>query len=218
MHISCAGVIYSMGIDWSKIYTINESNNGKAGKAFENLALEYLQETFSDFEWLPTKASWDNNLDMFHTYQDGYESWAEAKYRKDSDNVGKKDLDPTILSGLIKEKIKLILYITNGTIAPHNFNRITYGARIKNISISCINRNQLESWLYENPDKYIKYFGGALPETVPPQEYVNVKDVSFYSVNSIDFGTNKLHEKLDLKQEYIMCIILSASKKRTFIY
>lgn len=202
-----------MGIDWSKIYTINESNNGKAGKAFENLALEYLQETFSDFEWLPTKASWDNNLDMFHTYQDGYESWAEAKYRKDSDNVGKKDLDPTILSGLIKEKIKLILYITNGTIAPHNFNRITYGARIKNISISCINRNQLESWLYENPDKYIKYFGGALPETVSPQEYVNVKDVSFYSVNSIDFGTNKLHEKLDLKQEYIMCIILSASKK-----
>lgn len=202
-----------MSIDWSKIYTLNESNNGKAGKAFENLALEYLQETFSDFDWIPTKASWDNNLDMFHTYQDGYESWAEAKYRKDSDNVGKKDLDPTILSVLIKEKIKLILYITNGTIAPHNLNRITYGARIKNISVSCINRSQLESWLYENPDKYKKYFGDLLPETDHSQEYVNVKDVSFYSVNSIDFGANKLHEKLDLKQEYIMCITLSASKK-----
>lgn len=203
-----------MSIDWSIIYTLNDSNNGKAGKAFERLALEYLQETFSDFDWLPTKASWDNNLDMFHTYQNGYENWAEAKYRKDSDNVGKKDLDPTILSGLIKEKIKLILYITNGTIAPHNLNRITYGARIKNISVSYINRSQLESWLYENPDKYQKYFCSSLPpKTDRLQEYVNVKDISFYSVNSIDFGANKLHKTLDLKQEYIMCIVLSASDK-----
>ena len=147
-----------MSIDWSKLYTLNESNNGKAGKAFEKLALDYLGEVFQDFDWIPTKASWDNNLDMFHTYQDGYESWAEAKYRKDSDNVGKKDLDPTILSGLIKEKLKLILFITNGTIATHNLNRITYGARIKNISVSCINRSQLESWLYENPNKYKDFF------------------------------------------------------------
>lgn len=204
---------YYMSIDWSKIYTLNESNNGKAGKAFEKLALEYLKETFSDFNWLPTKASWDNNLDIFHTYKDGYENWAEAKYRKDSDNVGKKDLDPTILSGLIKEKIRLILYITNGTIAPHNLNRITYGARIKNISVSCINRSQLESWLYENPDKYETFFGEPLPEAAHPREYVNIKDIAFYAVNSLDFGANKLYEKLDLKQEYIMCIVLSASEK-----
>lgn len=202
-----------MSIDWSEIYKLNDSNNGKAGRAFENLVLEYLQETFSDFDWLPTKASWDNNLDMFHAYQDGHENWAEAKYRKDSDNVGKKDLDPTILSGLIKEKIKLILYITNGTITPHNLNRITYGARIKNISVSCINRSQLESWLYENPEIYKKYFGGTISETDHTREFVNIKDISFYAVNSIDFGANKLHKKLDLKQEYIMCINLSASVK-----
>lgn len=201
-----------MGIDWSKIYTLNGSNNGKAGKVFEKLALEYLQEAFSDFVWIPTKASWDNNLDMYHTYQDGYENWAEAKYRKDSDNVGKKDLDPTILSGLIQEKIKLILYITNGTIAPHNLNRITYGARIKDIAVSCINRSQLESWLYENPDRYEVYFGEKLFGSDYQQTYVNIKDISFYSVNSIDFGTNMLHKKLDLNQEYIMCITISASR------
>lgn len=202
-----------MSVDWSKIYTLNESNNGKAGKAFEDLALEYLQETFSDFDWHRTKASWDNNVDMFHTYQDGYENWAEAKYRKDSNNVGKKDLDPTILSGLIKEKIKLILYISNGTIAPHNLNRISYGARIKNISVSCIDRRQLESWLYENPDKYKKYFGDSLPENTQSCAYVNIKGVSFYAVNSIDFGANQIHNELNLKQEYIMCITISASKK-----
>ena len=202
-----------MSIDWSIIYTLNKCNNGKAGKVFEKLALEYLKETFSDFDWIPTKASWDNNLDIFHTHQDGYESWAEAKYRKDSDNVGKKDLDPTILSGLIKEKVKLILYITNGSIAPHNLNRITYGARIKNISVSCIDRSQLESWLYENPDKYKYFFGRELVTTDYKPKYVNIKDISFYSVNSIDFGANKLHRELYLGQEYIMCITISASKK-----
>lgn len=200
-----------MSIDWSKLYTLNESNNGKAGKAFEKLALAYLTEVFQDFDWIPTKASWDNNLDMFHTYQDGYESWAEAKYRKDSDNVGKKDLDPTILSGLIKEKLKLILFITNGTIAAHNLNRITYGARIKNISVSYITRSQLESWLYENPKKYEDFFGGFHFEKCQSLEYVNIKDISFYSVNSINFGANKLHEKLDANQEYILSITLSAS-------
>lgn len=200
-----------MSIDWSKLYTLNESNNGKAGKAFEKLALDYLREVFQDFDWISTKASWDNNLDMFHTYQDGYESWAEAKYRKDSDNVGKKDLDPTILSGLIKEKLKLILFITNGTIAPHNLSRITYGARIKNISVSCINRSQLESWLYEKPNKYKDFFGSVLSESCQSLEYVNIKDISFYSVNSINFGANKLHNKLDLNQEYILSITLSAS-------
>lgn len=202
-----------MSIDWSKLYTLNESNNGKAGRAFEKLALEYLKEAFQDFDWIPTKASWDNNLDMFHTYQDGYESWAEAKYRKDADNVGKKDLDPTILSGLIKEKLKLILFITNGTIAPHNLNRITYGARIKNISVSCINRSQLESWLYENPNRYEVYFGSVLSENCQSLEYVNIKDISFYSVNSINFGANKLHEQLDTNQEYILSITLSASTR-----
>lgn len=200
-----------MSIDWSKLYTLNESNNGKAGKAFEKLALDYLGEVFQDFDWIPTKASWDNNLDMFHTYQDGYESWAEAKYRKDSDNVGKKDLDPTILSGLIKEKLKLILFITNGTIATHNLNRITYGARIKNISVSCINRSQLESWLYENPNKYKDFFGSVLSENCQSLEYVNIKDISFYSVDSINFGANKLHNELDLNQEYILSVTLSAS-------
>lgn len=213
MCFSCVRGKYYMSIDWSDIYTLNGSNNGKAGKAFEELALEYLQEVFSDFEWHPTKASWDNNLDMFHTYQDGFENWAEAKYRKDSDNVGKKDLDPTILSGLIKEKVKLILYITNGTIASHNLNRITYAARIKNISVSCIDRSQLESWLYENPDKYKKFFRANPPKTDPSKKYINIKDISFYSVDSIDFGANKLHKKLNLKKEYIMCITLSASEK-----
>ncbi|MDE6419368.1 MAG: hypothetical protein K2K87_02440, partial [Lachnospiraceae bacterium] len=103
-------------LNWEKIYELNNKNNKKAGTYFEKLILAYLSCVYSKYSWKNTKSSWDGNKDFISLILDNI--WAEAKYKKDSSALEKKDVDLTILSGFLDGKIKLVFIITNGYVPP----------------------------------------------------------------------------------------------------
>jgi hypothetical protein len=207
------GVFYFMPIDWSLLYT-KGGNNNKAGKLFEKLALKYVQSVYPQYTWEPTNESWDGNRDFYFADKED-RGWGEAKYRKNSDEVTKKDLDPTIVSGWLDGKVKLILFITNGYISQNNIERIAYAARIQNIKVGCIFQEQLEHWLILNPNIYKEFFSKPLKATAKTDATI-IKEISFYNPYSSDFNPFGKSHELRIGNEYILNITIS-SNTRTYL-
>ncbi|MFR1599539.1 MAG: hypothetical protein ACLSUR_17195, partial [Coprobacillus cateniformis] len=157
-----------MGINWEIL--IKKFGLNEATTKFEQLSLYYVQDTYREYNWILTQETHDNNRDIHLKEYEDYEKkksedkpdfsdkWAEAKYKKNSVSLRKKDLDPTILSGLIDGEVELIIFITNGNIPTSLLYRNMIGADIKNIKISYVIGRQLEDWLYLNPQIYFKIF------------------------------------------------------------
>lgn len=178
-------------INWETLYI--KFGQSKASKKFEDMALDYVRETYAEYSWIPTPRTRDGNRD-FHTLQNELLNiWGEAKYKKNSTALTRKDLDPTILSGLIDGTVKLIIFVTNGRIPDELIDRMLLGAKMKDIKLSFILEHQLSDWLFLNPQKYLLYFEEEL--RIPIKQYrseqsVELKKVSFFEMVSIDFAPN----------------------------
>ena len=79
-------------IDWKLI------NN----KTFEDIAYDYISDTYSDLKWTPTKATRDGNKDGHATINNPIgvtiKYWYEAKYSINTDkSIPKSHLDSTLV-------------------------------------------------------------------------------------------------------------------------
>ena len=83
-------------IDWKLI------NN----KTFEDIAYDYISDTYSDLKWTPTKATRDGNKDGHATINNPIgvtiKYWYEAKYSINTDkSIPKSHLDSTLVYCII---------------------------------------------------------------------------------------------------------------------
>ena len=172
-------------LDWKKLYLLNDENNKLAGTAFEKLVLNYLSSVYRKYSWENTKSSWDNNRDFISMVLDNI--WGEAKYKKDSSSLGKKDIDPTMMSGFLDGKIELVFIITNGQIPSTINTRINEIGRKCGFTVVCITQIQLEYWLIAHPEQYLNFFGEPL---------LDVSQTAAFSIENV-----RLENQLDVNFE-----------------
>ena len=103
-------------INWKLLY--DKFGRLNAAKKFEDLALDYVCDVYNEYTWKPTQRTRDGNRDFHNLEEDLLKIWGEAKYKKDSISLTRKDLDPTILSGLIDGHVELSV--------PLQINRLLY--------------------------------------------------------------------------------------------
>lgn len=199
-----------MSIKWEKIYDMCGKNNQLSGMKFEEIVLEYLQKYYPKYQWENTKPSWDNNRDFISLILDNI--WAEAKYKKDCSALKKRDIDLTMMSGLLNGNVEIIIFITNGYFPQTIMERIKQANNMFFLNIICITRRQLEYWLMLYPDRYEYYFDEVFEfrAVLPPVALIKSIDIVDYS-NS---NNNILATKYELieKHFYIMNITFEANE------
>ncbi|MCM1212489.1 MAG: hypothetical protein NC318_12905 [Blautia sp.] len=194
-------------INWELLY--NKFGKNKSAEKFEDMALDYVRDMYSEYIWKPTGRTRDGNRD-FHNLEDKLlKIWGEAKYKKNSTSLTRKDLDPTILSGLIDGTVSLIIFVTNGKIPDSLIARMTLGANMKGIKLSFVNGTQLSDWLILNPPKYELYFEEKLQENeFKNEQIIEFRKVSFYEPISLDFKPNFDKVIMNVNDTFILnCLI-----------
>ena len=141
-------------INWGKI----------SSSTFEKIAYEYISNKYPKLTWESTKATRDGNKDGESHYiaplNITIKYWYEAKYSKAiNKSIPKSHLDSTLVSCLLDGKVVLIAFITNAYISDDYRRRADiFSKQRDNLRIIYINGEDIEEWLYENPDIEIKYF------------------------------------------------------------
>lgn len=199
-------------VDWESLY--NKYGQKKSAEKFEDMALEYVKDIYSEYTWKATGRTRDGNRDFHNLENDLLSIWGEAKYKKSSISLTRKDLDPTILSGLIDGTVELIIFVTNGKIPDPLVTRMVLGANMKGIKISFVTGIQLSDWLILNPDKYKTYFGETYEKNIVQYEQlVEFRKVSFYEPISLDFSPNFNKISMQIDDTFILsCLIMSTKK------
>lgn len=194
-------------INWELLYT--KFGRKKSAEKFEDMALDYVREAYSEYTWEPTGRTRDGNRD-FHTLEDKLLNiWGEAKFKKDSISLTRKDLDPTILSGLIDGTVTLIVFVTNGKIPDSLITRMSLGANMKGMKVSFVTGKQLSDWLILNPTKFKTYFEEELQKNeFEREELVEFRKVFFYEPISLDFRPNFDKVSMNVNDTFILnCLI-----------
>ncbi len=202
-------------INWELLY--NKFGKNKSAAKFEDMALDYVSDVYSEYKWEPTKRTRDGNRD-FHNLEDKLLNiWGEAKYKKNSISLTRKDLDPTILSGLMDGRVELIIFVTNGKIPESLITRMTLGANMRGIKISFVTGKQLSDWLILNPEKYKYYFEEELEENeFISEQLVEFKQIFFYEPLSLDFKPNFDKISMNVDDTFILNCVIFNSQAGTF--
>lgn len=148
-----------MKINW------NEIKDG--AKGFEKLALEYVKDKFSNPTWKKTKETRDGNKDAI-AYVFGYKSdnnpreqwWMEAKYSSKHENLTRYRLDSTIVSALLENNIKKVIFVTNIIIKSKTIMDIKT-ALINSTSCESVDfcsKYAIEHWLCSDLNRYKEFF------------------------------------------------------------
>ena len=141
-------------IEWNKI----------DNKKFENLAYNYITSKYPELQWSSTQRTRDGNRDGNAQYSAPIgvtiKYWYEAKYSKNTNkSIPKSHLDSTLVSCLLDGKVVLLAFITNAYISEDYRRRAdTFARQSDNLKILYINGEELENWLYNNPEIELEYF------------------------------------------------------------
>lgn len=191
-----------------------------ASKKFEELALMYVEDVYPQYEWEATPLKGDGNRDVQLVPKDeiDYDIWAEAKFRnsgkKQDENLRsleRKDLDSTVLSGLICGHVRMIIFISNAKLPSSVMNRAMLGAKIRGIDVTAVLSPQLENWLIKNPEKYKIIFEEDLCPDIAERILYDIESANIYDPISTDF--NPLNKKKDflINEFAILNIIINSS-------
>lgn len=195
-------------LNWAKIYELNDNNNKKAGTAFEKLVLNYLSCVYSQYSWKNTQSSWDNNRDFISLILDNI--WGEAKYKKNSSSLEKKDVDPTMISGFLNGKIELVFIITNGQI-PHTIStRINETGKKCGFTVVCITQIQLEYWLIAHPEQYKIFFRETLPD-VCQVAAISIENVRLENQLETNFESSYIQPEFIVNSICSLCVTFSCN-------
>lgn len=197
-------------IDWEKLYNKKGKNNKLVGSFFEELALTYLSSTYKQYSWKATKSSWDGNRDFTTLILDNI--WGEAKYKKDSSALRRQDVDPTMLSGFLDGKVKLVFMITNGTIPQTINDRMNEIGRRCGFKVVGITQTQLEYWLIIHPKEYKHFFDEDLCVSYS-KEAVSIENVNLNNRLDNHFENSYIEPEYICEDIYNLSITLSCNAK-----
>lgn len=195
-------------LDWEKIYLLNDKNNKRTGTVFEKLVLNYLSSVYRKYSWKNTQSSWDNNRDFISLILDNI--WGEAKYKKDSSSLGKKDIDPTMMSGFLDGKIELVFIITNGQIPSTINTRINEIGKKCGFTVVCITQIQLEYWLVAHPEQYFDFFGEPLPD-VSQTAVFSIENVTLENQLDVNFESSYIQPEFIVDSICNLCVTFSCN-------
>lgn len=195
-------------LNWEKIYELNDYNNKKAGTTFEKLVLNYLSCVYRKYSWENTQSSWDNNRDFISLVLDNI--WGEAKYKKNSSSLEKKDVDPTMISGFLDGRIELVFIITNGKIPQTISERINETGKKCGFTIVCITQAQLEYWLIAHPEQYKIFFEESLPD-ICQMEAVSIENVRLENTLESNFESSYIQPEFIVNSICNLCITFSCN-------
>ena len=198
-----------MSVNWIRLYELSNENNKITGSRFEKLVLDYLNKYYKEYDWENTQSSWDDNRDFISLILENI--WAEAKYKKNCNALKKTDIDPTMISGLLNGKVKVIFFLTNGYLPPTLKERIKNAERMYFIRVICITKVQLEYWLCLHPDIYKNHFLEKLDIT---DEYLPAALITEIEiVDPVNSNNNLLALKHELfeQQFYVLYITIEAN-------
>ena len=196
-------------IDWT-ILSRKFERLGAARK-FEVLALKYVSDIYSEYTWIPTQTTVDENKDAHLGKGTEFDVWEEAKFKGKNYKIRRQDLDTTILSGLLQGNVRMIVFVSNALVPEHLYSRADVTAKMKGIEITYVLDAQLESWLINHPDVYKDIFEEEITikaSSCPTQE---VHDVFVYDTTSTEFKSLSENTELIVGEKYILSLAISSS-------
>lgn len=129
---------------------------------FEDIALEYLIETYPESTWEKTKRSGDGNRDAEAHISISFTSkelWGEAKFQKQGTDrkLSKGQLDPTLLSAYLYHGHVSICFVSNGDITAPYLVRLKEFELKSDVGIELALKDSFEKWLSGRQDLCKKY-------------------------------------------------------------
>ena len=205
-------------IDW----TILRKKFGSVESAarFEAIALAYVRDTYPNFTWEPTSTRGDGNRDAYAAQDGEYEIWEEAKYRngikgdshKKDRALERKDVDSTVLSGLMYGKVRLIIFISNADMPSEVMMRSMFGARIRGIEVTCVLSSQLEDWLSKHKKFYREQFEEPFPRQKSLEHVMLFNKAQFFDLISTDFGALQKRRDFFVGERSLLELVIYSSR------
>lgn len=171
-------------LDWGKI------KNSFSG--FEKLAFDYVKEHFDNDSWQRTAATRDGNKDACAIVI-GYQLnpfterqwWMEAKYSDKSLILSRYRLDATIVSAILEKNVTKIIFVTNIILKPKVIHDLRSALALSTgyDDIVFITKYDLEYWLINNPNIFVKYFPPDCLQFSLPELFLTNK-AEFYTYSS----------------------------------
>lgn len=215
-------------LDWSKI------QNGFSG--FEDLAVDFVKDTFKNNKWIPTQKTRDGNRDAY-TIVFGCDLkettnkywWMEAKYSDKNKHLTRYRLDSTIVSALLERNVARIIFVTNIEVKPKVILDIQNALHN---SMNCegvyfYTKNNLELWLKHNPDIFQHYFPKCNINSLSLSSLVITEQLEIYPQNNnqmIFIEPVRILQKEEIYygyfsifSEHTCCVELIPAKKITLI-
>ena len=179
-------------------------------KQFERLAFDYVSTKYNKLKWESTKETRDGNKDGENIFSAPLEItikyWYEAKYsRTINKSIPKSHLDSTLVSCMLDGKVVFLAFITNAYISEDYRRRAdTFAKQRDNLRIIYVNGEELENWLYENPEIEFKYFKSKNSQkSIKKDGIENYCILQNYDLHGDSFiKTNTL----EIEKEYILYI------------
>lgn len=203
-----------MGINWVRL------KNNKKGKGFEALAIEYLKSNFQG-NWEQTKQTRDGNKDAISIIYFNKEAWAEAKYTE-KPKLPRFRLDATIVSAIIGKGIVLeLIFITNSQIdlnAQNSIKTALNNAMGESFRVSFRTKEDIEYWLFNNPDVFEKYFSSSREDLLSLKSQFDklklTSSINFYKAVRQSISFNESLDTLLVGNIYIMLFSLFSPIER----
>lgn len=182
-----------------------------ASKKFEQLALYYVGDVFSEYTWIPTKTTVDENKDAHLGKGTEFDIWEEAKFKGKNYKIRRQDLDTTILSGILQGNVRMIVFVSNALVPESLYSRADITAKMKGIEVTYVLDAQLESWLINHPDIYNDIFEEKITIKASFCPIQEVNNVFIYDTTSTEFKSLSENTELVVGEKYILSLAISSS-------
>jgi len=191
--------------------------------SFERLAKKYLDDRYPGEEWILLPSSGDGNRDIeavTRTSALGFpiesKSWVEAKHTKEGKRpLSKGQLDPTVVSVLLDNSVRALMFITNSRY-PDSYilraQRVLEGKLQGGVHF--IDNEHLEAWLDAQPTIVSDYFSSAEP-LHPPSSGARPSLTSAQLISPSDYMEGHFEGRVALYQseELILALVVSSKAK-----
>ena len=197
-------------IEWEKL--VDKYGKQLISSRFEQLALEYVKDVYSEYTWIPTPTVGDGNKDAYLGEGVDFDIWEEAKFKGKPYNIRRQDLDTTILSGILQGNVRMIIFVSNALVPEHLYSRADITASMKGIEVTYALKPQLESWICCHTDIFKNIFKEDV--IIKPKKFnaFLLKNIVIYNTFADEFNSLSNSSELIVGEKYILSIIVEASK------
>ena len=175
-----------------KLLKCDHDKNG--GRAFEDIAYQYVEDHFKQYKWQKTSITRDGNRDayavisVFSTHCNEAEIWMEAKFSISHKNMSRYTIDKTIVSALCVGRVSKVFFVTNMLVPLRVRKQVLLALEHDGFGhqdVCFCTKYDLEIWL-TNTEKgkviFEHYFKGIHPDQFLVKGLKMLGEPSFYDI------------------------------------